>query len=290
MLKSMTGFGRKEKEFGFGEVQVELRGINRKGFELNMNHDPFLSWLQTDLRSWIKESVPRGRVDLELNVFFKNQSPIKIHPNIPLAKSYKEACDALCSELQLEESLSLEELFLQEGIFSLEPADFDREEVKAAIKETLFIAIDSFIQMKTEEGKALEKEILSHLEICKKSIHEIENLSKDASSDYKEKLLARLQALQAAPMDERIIQEVALFAEKIDISEEIARFLSHYDQFIITIAKNNAQGKKLEFLSQEMLREATTIAAKSTQVSIIHLSVEIKAEIEKIREQLQNVE
>lgn len=288
----MTAYGRASREFSQGRFEVEIQGINRRHLEIHLNLPKELLRFEQDVRKWIGAKVTRGQISLYLNWRGAEGKVLAITPNIPLAKALKQAWMTIAKELHIAQELTLEMLKDEKGILLHEEAVGDENEIKNALKEVVEEALDAFEGMRKKEGSLLSTDFASRLALLKQYIEKIQELSKDATSGYREKLLERLKELFAgAENEERVLKEVALFAERIDITEEIVRFRSHLEQLETALSQEKeAKGKRCEFLLQELGRETNTIGSKTNLAPLSSLVVECKCELERLREQVQNIE
>lgn len=294
----MTAYGRAEKETSKGRFIVEIQSVNRRHLEVNVNIPRFLVRHETAIRSEVSSKIGRGFVTV--SVFWKNENEtsLAVVPNLPLAKNLKKAMETIAFELGLEPAISLSTLFQQKELLIFEERSDSAEECKKNLSEVLSLAIDELALMKANEGSALAKELFGRLANLGALIEEIAHFSPIATEKYRLKLLERIREVCSAEIDtedERILKEIALFAERVDITEELVRFKSHLSQFRSVMEKpytspNETRGKTLEFLLQELNREINTIGSKSQEKQVSTLVVESKTEIEKMREQIQNIE
>lgn len=282
MIRSMTGYGSAEKE-GF---KVEVRSLNHKYNDVSVRMPSFLMEHETTIRKLIKEAFERGKIDVAVSLTDKRQKKVKV--NTALAMEMYNAFALIQQELDLPGSLDIGFFSGYRELLLTEESENNADALFEALKE----AISKVEEMRKIEGSALEKELLQRLGIVKERRDSIEASSKNMIIAYKEKLSRRIaEVIQNAPLDEtRMAQEIAFIAQKGDISEELARLGSHIRQFGTFLSSNDSVGRRLDFLCQELNREANTIAAKVDDVDIINLTLDIKAELEKLREQVQNIQ
>ncbi|NGX59231.1 MAG: hypothetical protein KR126chlam3_00378 [Chlamydiae bacterium] len=288
MTRSMTAYARaKSKEIlGFSWI-VEIHSVNRKMLDIHMHLSRELLFLDLELRKEITESIHRGKLTVKIN-FAKGRTTLA---SISLLKKLKSQLTKVAKELRLaSEEITLPFLLLQLDRISLEE-EFGPK-IQSELKKTLRSALQDLIKMKQTEGLALKQDILKRLKTLSTNVAAIEKESKKSPEKYQKKLKKRLtEMLAEAEIDERILREIAIFSEKVDISEEITRIKSHIKQTASLLnSKEESIGRTLDFLTQEMLREINTIAAKTAELNVTKLSIASKAEIEKIREQVQNIE
>lgn len=290
MLASMTGFGRTILEAPFGKIVIELQSINRKYLEIFVSLPKEYGRFEPDIRKWIQEKISRGQVSVRAYVIGGSESSASL-PSLELLQSYKEGWEKLATQLGYNSS-TIDLPFLMAQLPKLSAVELARDEdlpfFEAATKE----ALKNLLAMKQTEGKALSADIQKRLEMMEHHLAVIEPLVPEAVHRMKKKMQERI--LEVAPSlsetDERILREIAIFAEKVDIAEELTRFRSHVQQFEALLKTPHPTGRKMDFLVQEMGREINTIGSKSLEAKIAHLVVEVKSELEKIREQIQNIE
>jgi uncharacterized protein (TIGR00255 family) len=291
MLKSMTAYGRSSLVTPNGRFVAEVKSLNRKFLDISISTQKGLSCFESDIRNWVSSQINRGKVDVSIWATFEGSSPVKVTPNLALAKEIQGAWDQLAEALDLDDRCDLKILQQEPGILIYEENVEDLENLRKTIKEAIDLAMEGVLKMKTVEGAALQKDIENRLRKMGSWIEQIEQKGDCAVQKYRDKLIQRISELTPEVNDDRILKEIALYAERIDISEEIIRFKSHIKQFDQYLAsESEGIGKTLEFLVQELLREANTIGSKSQDVEISRTIVEIKSEIERVREQIQNVE
>lgn len=296
MLKSMTAYSRSILIVPLGRFVVELQSVNRKFLEINTFLPKLLLRFDADIKKWIGERVQRGQVNVRLNVAFNEGTSSVVVPNLPLARQLKDAWDRIAEDLNVPSTqFSLNLLAEEEGILTHEDEIQDEPAIKNALQELFAQALLQLQQMKLREGAALQEDIQFRLKKLKQCIDQITVKAPEAVKKYKEKLLLKMQeALKATSIaedDERLMKEICLFADKGDITEEITRFNSHLVQCTELLnSSKEGIGKTMEFLVQELNREINTISSKSSDVEIARLVIDVKAELERIREQIQNVE
>jgi len=288
MTRSMTAYARVlSEEVGGLSWVCEIHSVNRKVLDLHLHLSKELLFLDIELRKMLSSAVHRGQINVKIH--FRNGT--RGQATLPLLKKLKKEWIAISKELGFDTAqVDLPFLLEQAGRISLE--DSLGPKVQSEIKNTLKRALDTFIKMKEAEGKALAEDIKKRLKILLDLTSKIEKQAESGPAKYREKLIEKLSdLLRSAEEDERVLKEVALFAEKIDVTEELIRLRSHIKQIEdLFQAREKSIGRTLDFLTQEMLREINTIASKSQDLSITKMAVEGKAELEKIREQVQNIE
>lgn len=295
MLKSMTAYGRACSISSIGHFVVEIQSVNRKHLEVNTLLPKELLRFDADVKKWIAAHVGRGQVNVKISVTFDSENPLVVIPNIALAKQIKAAWDAIASELQLpaERGFTLSMLSEEPGLLIYDEDVKDEELYRKALHEAVSDALKQFMAMKLREGEALYQDISGRFEKLIPIIKDIALKAPGATERFRQRLLERLKEVLAGNVEneERLLREVCVYAEKVDIAEELTRFDSHLKQVAILLQSDTqAVGKTLEFLVQELNREINTISSKSSDLDVSRGAVEIKSELERIREQIQNIE
>jgi uncharacterized protein (TIGR00255 family) len=291
-MKSMTGFGRSEKETPLGKVVVEIQSVNRKYFELNISLPKEFTRFENDLRKKVSEQVQRGLVSIRVYVFPNATAFENLLPDIHLLKSLQDGWEKIAAELGFEKK-TVDLAFLVDNFSEMPHVKLASDEDMEPILVCLDSALNALDAMRSVEGKMLAKDIGSRLTLMEKKLAEIEQMAPEAVSKLRLKLKERMEEIfsRSEELDERLLREVALFAERVDISEEITRFRSHLAQYRDHLKEHmGPAGRKMDFLTQEMGREINTIGSKSMDSRISHFVVDVKAELEKVREQIQNIE
>lgn len=290
----MTAYGRASLNTKIGHFVVEIQSVNRKFLEVNVFLPRELNQFDIELKKWLLPHLSRGQVVVKVNVNFEGVVPFVVRPNLPLVRQFKHAWDEIIKELGLElEEFKLSLLERTEGLFSYEENLNEEDNYRDALKQALEAALKGFLKMKIHEGSILQADISQRLVKIRQLLQIIEQKVPFATKKYREKLIARLDELLPGHTEneERILREIALFAEKIDITEEITRFYFHISHFEDLIHSQSLPvGKTLEFVLQELNREINTIGNKSSDLDIAKAVIDIKSEIERIREQIQNIE
>ncbi|MBI1883377.1 MAG: YicC family protein [Chlamydiae bacterium] len=292
MIKSMTGYGRAEGQLASGKIVVELSTTNRKYLEVSLNLPKELASFEQSLKDTVGKHVKRGRVQAYVDLQIMPDD-VEFVIDTELAHKYVEALRALSDELDLEDDITLKDVLSYKDILSFERTPLNEEEIKRGVCETLTSALHELTQMREREGKVLLEDISKRLSLIQVKVKEVEALAPLALQRYETRVRKKLSELLADREDneDRVIREVALMAERLDITEEIVRLGSHVSQFYQAFESNNESiGRLLDFLTQEMVREITTVASKSNDLDISRLTVEVRNELDKIREQIQNIE
>lgn len=293
MLKSMTAYGRGSLNTKVGHFLIEIQSVNRKFLEINAILPRELSPFDTDLKKWLSPYVARGQVTVKGYASFEDFVPFVVRANLPFARQLKKAWMEMAKELSVDETFNLSWLKGTERLLLFEENRQEEENCRQFLKQAFELALKNFLEMKAQEGALLQVDVESRLKKMDDAMHLIEQKSSCATNRYRDKLMARLEELLPGHVEnaERILREVALFAEKLDITEEITRFYCHLTHFKELLQSEALSvGKTLEFVLQELNREVNTIGSKSSEIEIARTVIEIKSELERIREQIQNVE
>lgn len=293
MAISMTGFGRGENKNDNYSFVVECKTINHKYCDINIRLPRKISFLEDKIRNVVKEVVKRGRVDLYINLDLIGSEDISLSLDKNLATQYVELLNQIKNTFNIIDDISVMNVAKFPEVIKTTQNEEDEELLWSILKVALVDSLEKLKQMRSEEGEKLSLDVINRCLVLKNYIEEVEKFSENVVIDYKEKLNNRISELveDLSIIDEnRLAQEVCIYADKSNITEEIVRFKSHIDQLINTIKKDEAIGRKIDFIIQEMNREANTIGSKSSDIKITNLVVEIKSELEKIREQIQNIE
>jgi uncharacterized protein (TIGR00255 family) len=294
MLVSMTGFGRSVRETPFGKLVVEIQSVNRKYLEVTVSLPKELNRFEMEIRKWVQENISRGQMSVRLYLSFNDEMLDQLLPDAALLKRLKKSWIKLAKASGNDpKSIDLPFLLQHFPPVSMIEIVGSEEEQLCALKDCVEEALQGVIGMKKCEGHAMAIDIGQRLNELERIIRSIEKAAPDAVARQRQKLKERIQEIliPGAELDERLMREIALFAERVDIAEEMTRFHSHIAQFReILKVKNTQVGRKLDFLVQEMGREINTIGSKSADAAISRLIVDGKSELEKMREQIQNIE
>ena len=294
MIRSMTGYGRAQMTIDTMSITVELRSVNHRYFEFNSRVPRNYGFLDEKLKSFVGSLVSRGKVECYVSVENLEDGEVEILVNHSLADSYIKALNELAdrNDLALRDDLVLSTLARNNDIFAVHKQEADEEKIWNAVKTVTEEAVSKFVSMREAEGEKLKADVLFRADEILKKVAVIEERSPETVKEYNDKLLARInEFLSDVQVDEqRLLTECAIFADKVAVAEETVRLRSHIDQLRLFMDSNEAIGRKIDFLVQEMNREANTIGSKAQDVTIARNVIDIKAEIEKIREQIQNIE
>lgn len=293
MAISMTGFGRGEYKNNNYYFLVECKTINHKYCDINIRLPRKISFLEDKARNFIKNYIKRGRVDIYIKLDLLGSEDVNLKFDETLANQYVNILREIRDKFDLVDDISVMNVAKFPDIIKTEEKEEDEDLLWSMLSKALEETLTKLKEMRSEEGQKLAQDVLERCDILQNTIEEIEKNSYNVVIDYKEKLNNRISEILDNPslIDEnRLAQEVAIYADKSSITEEIVRFKSHIGQLRSTIVKDESIGRKIDFLIQEMNRETNTIGSKSSDLNITNLVVEIKSELEKIREQIQNIE
>ena len=292
MVLSMTGYGRAQQVLGGREITVELRSVNARYFEYSSRLPRTCAFLEDPLKRLTAEKVHRGKVELALTIQNVTASDAVVQADYALAESYRRALAALAQRLDVKDDVTVMALARFPDVLTQTAAPADPDALWADVSAVVGQALEAFVGMRAAEGAKLKADVESRLAVVEDLVGQIEQGSAGRVQAYTERLYARLQELLAdRSIDEaRILTEAALFADKTAIDEETVRLHSHVAQFREILQLEEPIGRKLDFLTQELNREANTIGSKCQDAALTRLVVTLKSEIEKIREQIQNIE
>ena len=292
MIKSMTGFGRGEETFEGLKISVEVKSVNHRYFEFNCKVPRSYLFLEETLKPVFASRVFRGKLDVYVSVQSDTKSDKKILLNEAYLEEYLSILNQLRDEYGLRDDISVSTVAKNNEIFTVEHLELDEENFSKAVILAANKAIDKFISMRASEGSRLFDDLNLKADEILNKIKTIEKSSPETLNNYNNRLYEKIkEVLNNNSIDEqRILTEVAIFADKIAVDEEVVRLKSHFEQFKILLNSNEPVGRKLDFLVQEMNREINTIGSKAQDLSIAQIVVDIKSLIEKIREQIQNIE
>ena len=292
MVKSMTGYGRSIVVCGDYSLTVEMKSVNSRFLEINCRLPRQFSAYEDSIKKAVQAALQRGKVDVFLTYEYKNgkRPPISIDKQAIL--SYYNELRDLCDLCGISEMPHLVEICHFPNVLLTEEIAADDEELQHGLKECVQEALQALLDLREKEGKRLIEDLQQRIQHLEEITKEIVSLAPLVASDYREKLLERMKKILAdIPLDEaRILQEAAIFADKADITEEITRLRSHTEQFKQTVKSTESIGRTLDFIVQEMNREVNTIGSKANFTTITKLVIEAKSELEKVREQIQNLE
>jgi len=291
-MRSMTGYGRGDTDHAGTKFSVELNSVNRKQSDIVVNLPRDLAALEPRIRQTINENISRGRTNVVVSYHNGSSAPRKLALDVDLARTYHDAMRALQKELGAPGEITIGAILQAPGVMRAPEEAFDSSAAWPAIERALRAALYDLIKMREREGKHLAKDLIHRLKAMRKQIKEIRGLHTDVVKKYRAALLERIQkaGLPISSEDERLIKEVTFFADRADVSEELTRVESHLAQFAHHLRRHEPVGRTLEFITQEIFRELNTLGAKANDAAISQRVVVCKAELEKIREQIQNLE
>lgn len=292
MIRSMTGYGRSQKTIDNMNITVEMKAVNHRYFEFNVRVPRSFGFLEEQLKNYCRQKIARGKIEMYVTVDLSETNQTQIEINHDFANSYINAINSLANEYSLTNDISVMSIARNPDIFKITTADIDEELLSSAVLNVADEAICAFIKMRETEGERLKNDILNRVSTIKNKLELIEAEAPNTVVSYRERLEQKVkELLESANIDEqRIITETAIFADKIAIDEETVRLRSHMAQLSDLLNNSAEVGKKLDFIVQEMNRETNTIGSKAQNLNIAQCVVDIKSEIEKIREQVQNIE
>ena len=293
MIQSMTGYGRGEFSRKGTTALVELRSINSRFFEMATRLPRSLSLRETEIREILRAKVVRGKITLAVTLQSETNGKLPLQINTAAAKSYYRLLNQLRKSVKIKENVKLEHLLKFSEVFEGEIDNDENSTEWSAFEQALLLAVEDLQKMRANEGREISKDIIERLNEISKRLDQIQTLSQARIPEERIRLQERISSLlgETAVVDpQRLELEIALLADKLDVTEECVRFRSHNKFFLDALENDAAAGRKLNFLVQEMNREANTIGSKTNDTAIAHHVVAIKEELEKIREQLQNIE
>lgn len=292
MLKSMTGFGRMQEVINNREILVEIKAVNHRYYEFNSRVPRAYGYLDEKLKGFLNGRVSRGKIEVSISIFNQEGSDAAIEINRSIAEGYVSALRSVSDELNLRDDLSLSSIMRLPDVFNVVKTAEDEEVIWQDVKTVASKALDKFIDMRETEGQKMYDDISSRLDFIEGVVGEVERRSPEVTELYREKLYSKIKEIvDDRNIDEaRILTEAAVFSEKTAVDEETVRLRSHIAQYRSLLNSEEPVGRKLDFLTQEMNREVNTIGSKGQDLEITKMVVDLKSEIEKIREQIQNIE
>ena len=292
MIKSMTGYGRAVETVNGRELTVELRSVNNRYLDCSVKMPRSVSFAEEAVKQAVKQSVSRGKVDVFISVKSENSDDTKITLNTSVLEGYLGAMRQMVEQFSIRDDISVSTVSRLPEVFTVEKPEVDEEQLKADLMSVVSKALAGYDAMRCTEGKALDADLRSRGETILELVSQVEAGNAQTVIDYRTRLENKLkEVLGNTAIDEsRILTEAAIFADKVCVDEETVRLRSHLQQMNTMLTGGGAVGRKLDFLLQEMNREANTIGSKCTDVKLARIVVDIKAELEKIREQTQNIE
>ena len=292
-MKSMTGYGRGESSRNGCKVTVEISSVNRRQGEVAVHLPRDLDVLESRVRNEVNQKISRGRVNVRVTLMSGEGGGGQAAINVVLAKRYACEYRSLAKGLNLSGDLALEHVLRAPGVLQVSEQEVDAMDYWSVVQKSLSAGLKQLISMRAKEGGYLKKDLVKRVKIIRRGVTQVQKRVPSVVKRYRKQLLARIEnaGIQLTNEDnERLLREVVLFAERSDITEELTRLQSHFVQFDDTLKKNEPVGRTLDFLTQEMNREINTIGSKANDAEISRRVVNLKAELEKFREQVQNVE
>ena len=292
MLRSMTGYGRAQRTIDGRDIQVEIKSVNHRYFEFSARTPRAYGYLEDKLKTLVGASISRGKVEAGVTVFTVEGKDAEVRLNLELARGDVNALRAAREELGVTDDLTLSALARLPDVFLVSKTAEDEEVIWGEVRAVAEEALEKFIAMRTVEGERMLADVKSRLDTIEECVGKVEEQSPRTLAAYRDRLYAKLnEVLEGKNVDEqRVLTEVAIFADKIAVAEETVRLRSHLRQFHTLLESEEPVGRKLDFLVQEMNREVNTIGSKCQDVHVTNVVLAMKAEIEKIREQIQNMD
>ena len=292
MIRSMTGYGSAKGSSGKMEISIEIKSVNSRYLDCSVKLPRMYIVLEEPVKALVSKSISRGKVDVFISIDTSHSDDIDVKINRPLVEAYIKAFNEISAEFSVENNIGTAELSRFSDVLQIEKREAEPEQLTDDISRIVNEALNMFNEMRAKEGRKLSNDITERLDVIERLVLEIDKLSPLVVIDYTVKLKARIQeVLNSKDIDEqRILTEAAIFADRTAVSEEVVRLKSHISQLRDMLGSSEPVGRKIDFLVQEFNREANTIGSKGNDTEIIKLVVELKSEIEKIREQAQNIE
>ncbi len=292
MIKSMTGFGRCEFADERHKIVVEMKAVNHRYCDINIKMPKKLSFFESAIRGVMKKYIQRGKVDVFITYEDYTEHNVCLKYNRELAKEYLDKLHMMSAEFGISDDITVTSLSRYPEVFTLEEQSLDEEELWKLLEGVVENACEHFVQTRIDEGNQLKEDLLSKLDGMRKTVAFIEERSPQIVAQYQQKLREKVKELLGDnTVDEsRILTEVTIFADKICVDEELVRLKSHIETMETTLLAGGSVGRKLDFIAQEMNREANTTLSKSNDLTLSNCAIDLKTEIEKVREQVQNIE
>ena len=292
LIKSMTGYGRAVETVNGREFTVELRSVNNRYLDCSVRLPRILSFAEDAVKQAVKNAISRGKVDVFISLHTEGGEETQVSLNAPVLEGYLAAMRRMVAEFGVSDDISVSAVSRLPEVFVVEKPQVDEEQLLADLMQVVAKALEGYNAMRSAEGQALDRDLRSRGQTILSLVEQVEQGNAQTVVDYRARLEAKLKEVLAnTAIDEsRILTEAAIFADKVAVDEETVRLRSHLEQMNTMLTTGGAVGRKLDFLLQEMNREANTIGSKCTDVKLARIVVDIKAELEKIREQTQNIE
>lgn len=292
MLKSMTGFGRNEQSNEERKIIVEMKAVNHRYCDISIKMPKKLSFFEAGIRNVLKKYIGRGKVDIFITYEDYTENNICVKYNEDIAREYLQSLQKMSDTFQIENDIRVSTLSRFPDVFTLEEQTIDEQELWKLIEKAVKLAAEQFVEARIAEGENLKIDLIAKLDGMVEFVNYIEKKSPQIIADYRQKLTAKVKELLGdTKMDESIlVTEVTIFADKICVDEETVRLKSHICNMKFTLENGEEIGRKLDFIAQEMNREANTILSKANNLDVTNKAIDLKTEIEKVREQIQNIE
>lgn len=292
MVRSMTGFGRAKQQINGLDITIEIKSVNHRYFEFSARLPRVYNFLEDKIKSTLAGSISRGKVEVSVSVEDNSENATVVEINREYANAYISALKLLSKEYKIKDDIKVSSFAGNSDVFKVRKQVLEDQVIENAVLTVLKSALDNFIEMRTVEGERLVNDVKSRTAFILEKVEFIEKRSPETVKAYQERIEQKIKELleDTAIDEQRILTEVAIFADKVAVAEETVRLRSHIKQFEDLLNSDEAVGRKLDFIVQEMNRETNTIGSKAQDIEIAHTVVDIKSEIEKIREQIQNME
>ncbi|EOS26180.1 hypothetical protein C806_01396 [Lachnospiraceae bacterium 3-1] len=292
MIKSMTGFGRCEIADQFHRVTVEIKSVNHRYLDIAIKMPKKLNFFENNIRNLLKNYIQRGKVDVYIVYEDCTENQITIKYNEDLAAEYVKYIRKMAETFSLPEELNAVELSKYSEVLTMEAQTVNEEELWKLLEQAVTGAAEQFVEARLREGEELKQDLIGKLELLKEYVEQIEQRSPEILNEYRQKLTDKVKELLSDTMmdENRIATEVTIFADRICTDEETVRLKSHISSTEDTLSKGGSVGRKLDFIAQEMNREANTILSKANDLTVSNIAINLKTDIEKVREQIQNIE
>lgn len=292
MIKSMTGFGRGEQVNDDRKIVVEIKAVNHRFCDMNVKLPKKLNYFESDIRTCLKEYIQRGKVDVFITYEDYTKSNVCVKYNKEIAEEYITYLNSMADDFGLQSDVKPAVIGRFPEVFTLEEQSVDENEIWSHLEVVVREAAEKFVESRIREGENLKKDLLAKLSVMSDIVAYIEEKSPQIIEDYKARLIEKVDefAINTQIDEQRIAAEVTMFADKVCVDEEVVRLRSHIDSTMKILTEGGAIGRKLDFIVQEMNREANTILSKANSLIISDKGIDLKTEIEKVREQIQNIE
>ena len=292
MIRSMTGFGRCEKTVNNYDISVEIKAVNHRYADYNIKLPRVYNFLEEDVKKYLQQYIVRGKVDVYLTIYKELDDSKEIILNEALAESYVKALKRIAERFDVRDDISVSSVARFNDVFDVKHTEEDEEIVRSSVLEVLGEALSGFIAAREREGQKLAADMIARVDLIRNEVIRIEKIAPDTVIEHKNNIEQRIRDLLGdATVDEnRLLTETAIYADKLSVNEEIVRLKCHLEEFDRIMDKGDAVGRRLDFLLQEMNRETNTIGSKCNNLEISNIVINIKSELEKVREQLQNLE